>query len=1709
MIKDDIENLINNLILLYNKQINLEAFNSTLDFNYSNVNVNGNNYFHLLTEYSFQEFCLRNMKLVQNQKITFAQYKEYKTEYTQQIKYFVQTLLEYGCGLYYVNKDNQSPLFLSINKRNYIISLEYLKNVQNIGIYTEDDYYTFLETTIKTGNSLDEDCCNLIKALLSNLNGSIEDNKTKFTTSIISLCKNYSENIYKKYNDILKIESLELMNNKNNENNQNNENNIILNQEVKDIQTIKKNSAEKLNYFINKNFLPIIEQLIKLGADLQNKKESGLIYLMSYPFFVDNMYNFITENKIDVNFEDESGNNALNCLLNNKKNITQISNDAYEHTLKYFFSNIKNDLLIKNNNNEKCIFYSLLDKNNFEEAKIIYLRLKYSPILTFLNSIILNFILENSDSQKIIEFLDIFKDAIDFNLFNPEQKKTFAHYICLYLSDDTHSKIFNQIFSIIVKLKIDFSLKDQYERNCLFYLFLDQNDNKKMYDPFEQLKFIFENCKFDNLNDKDIFGNNLLFYAVQSNASKCIDLLLNNGTILSYEQANNENSIFSVCLLNKNFQLFNYLYDKIKDPVILGHKIYEPYNEDNYIDKMDIESGQKSETLYDFLNKNRFDKSDINMNKNIINNGINNNNFIFGNKINNNNIFGNIASNRIFNTTNNNIIINNKNNSNIFGNKTNNNIFGNKNKIFSNFNNYPNNSNNKKNNIFNDNLNNNLNINNLLNNNNNNINNNNINNGYNNDLDDLSPAELAFISSSENEIMNNNISNLNLVNNDFNFFNFIDEENLKTLNNYTNNIIIKINQNNNGNKINLNLNRNPLINNFNKNNDEYILEKINHQRNVISENIFRYCLSNNYDDICKLIINNNANLIYICNELTYCKRFKDLYDCIERILINNNYEQEKLVNIIDAKGQTIYHFLPLIQNNLEICKSLEKHNISNIYDLDGNTPMYIACKNFNPIFIHTFSHYSFDSNENAPNIVNYDLFFETKCNKTPLEALYEQLDKKERLILKLIIDISLNTKKVYFIPLIKFLIDDFTPINTFLFKLDYKADLNENEYIRKVIGLYLYYTKELKGDIMIKDENGNDCFMMCVQKNNFDFLLNILLEEHNICLNSTNNKGKSVIHLIIEMQENTKQFKKNILTQTIQSGFDFNIKDNEGLLPIDYAFIEREDDLVDVLKQYYINFGLEIPEYNNRKISKKFDYNKDSDIFYNESISVSMKIDKSENLNGLVSSNFKYDPLTSFYQVCMDEDNIPFNANLVKKDFKHFNQNNENKFCIQIIKDLNKDNEFLTITVNNMQLKTFSFKDFNSAKNKFKELFRELTANDWDNVKNNKLNFKTDYTKYYIFDYTYEEEEAIYDYLKITIKNLYIKKNSEYKGDQKIKDLIYYLLVKSYQNKFSIDEKTKNVEQNMKNIIQRYKSTAITKAVSVLAELKKIIFMRNNRNNNGNFIQNKINYLINSYNDLIPYSKQNKDLNYFYNGTNIDNEISRLTNYYYIENVLKIFLGAIYNLNNIHPLDYIIKALGCNIEVLEKPKNFNKLLSTEEDYIYNYINTTNNANVPITAVYKITNSINDKNFNLKNFDNRYIFFHGTKVENVIGILSQGLKIAPVQAINTGKSYGNGIYLSDSFTVSLGYCSALNNGLFINNFRNRNKRFMFMAEVAVGAVGQNADTYVVSMNMNFNNYFATDEGYRIFKNNGRLNYGSGIIVAHEETNVRIKYLIEID
>lgn len=80
-------------------------------------------------------------------------------------------------------------------------------------------------------------------------------------------------------------------------------------------------------------------------------------------------------------------------------------------------------------------------------------------------------------------------------------------------------------------------------------------------------------------------------------------------------------------------------------------------------------------------------------------------------------------------------------------------------------------------------------------------------------------------------------------------------------------------------------------------------------------------------------------------------------------------------------------------------------------------------------------------------------------------------------------------------------------------------------------------------------------------------------------------------------------------------------------------------------------------------------------------------------------------------------------------------------------------------------------------------------------------------------------------------------------------------------------------------------------------------------------------------------------------------------------------------------------------------------------------------------------SMKDKKFNLfkisrkgegeryekfQQLQNRRLLFHGTAMTNMLGILSQGLRIAPPEAPTTGYMFGKGLYFADLFRKSAGY-----------------------------------------------------------------------------------------
>lgn len=106
---------------------------------------------------------------------------------------------------------------------------------------------------------------------------------------------------------------------------------------------------------------------------------------------------------------------------------------------------------------------------------------------------------------------------------------------------------------------------------------------------------------------------------------------------------------------------------------------------------------------------------------------------------------------------------------------------------------------------------------------------------------------------------------------------------------------------------------------------------------------------------------------------------------------------------------------------------------------------------------------------------------ETKNENTPLKSLYLQLNKKDSGIIKLIIDISISMKKVYILYVVLFLIENYKPSYNEFFSLSFNENINNEDDIRKIIGLYLYYTQELNGSFNQDEFKENNPIFGCIK----------------------------------------------------------------------------------------------------------------------------------------------------------------------------------------------------------------------------------------------------------------------------------------------------------------------------------------------------------------------------------------------------------------------------------------------------------------------------------------------------------------------------------------------------------------------------------------------------------------------------------------------------
>ncbi|KFK30828.1 hypothetical protein AALP_AA6G031100 [Arabis alpina] len=143
------------------------------------------------------------------------------------------------------------------------------------------------------------------------------------------------------------------------------------------------------------------------------------------------------------------------------------------------------------------------------------------------------------------------------------------------------------------------------------------------------------------------------------------------------------------------------------------------------------------------------------------------------------------------------------------------------------------------------------------------------------------------------------------------------------------------------------------------------------------------------------------------------------------------------------------------------------------------------------------------------------------------------------------------------------------------------------------------------------------------------------------------------------------------------------------------------------------------------------------------------------------------------------------------------------------------------------------------------------------------------------------------------------------------------------------------------------------------------------------------------------------------------------------------------------PLYYHYQQLNCGLTpVGADSEEFSMVAKYMEN---THAKTHSGYTVEIAQLFRASRAVEADRFQqFSTSKNRMLLWHGSRLTNWAGILSQGLRIAPPEAPVTGYMFGKGVYFADMFSKSANYCYA--------NTR-ANKGVLLLCEVALGDMNE--------------------------------------------------------
>ncbi|KAJ9048620.1 hypothetical protein DSO57_1033133 [Entomophthora muscae] len=202
-------------------------------------------------------------------------------------------------------------------------------------------------------------------------------------------------------------------------------------------------------------------------------------------------------------------------------------------------------------------------------------------------------------------------------------------------------------------------------------------------------------------------------------------------------------------------------------------------------------------------------------------------------------------------------------------------------------------------------------------------------------------------------------------------------------------------------------------------------------------------------------------------------------------------------------------------------------------------------------------------------------------------------------------------------------------------------------------------------------------------------------------------------------------------------------------------------------------------------------------------------------------------------------------------------------------------------------------------------------------------------------------------------------------------------------------------------------------------------------------VRHKLVELNSQYFTLIPKaSKKGSSLKPILNLVSWTKEALNLEKLHYLQAGSDILLAAIQRSNEVNPLDYCYSAVGCRFQEVSRQDSWYSMVER-------YMDPDSQGNHELVGLFTAHREEEEANF--KPFEataGRKLLWHGSRAENYLGILSKGLRPAPMEAIVSGYMFGKGIYFADTFKKSVGYSVS-------DSEKSKGYRCLLLCEVALG------------------------------------------------------------